>query len=94
MRLDGRRGEGDTWWWNEEEVVSGKKDAHKTICQNSAEENKRRYKSMKNKVNKAVSKAMREKAEEAHTELQNCPNWMFRLVKGLKTDSKEVEGRR
>ena len=24
----------------------------------------------------------------------NCPNGMFRLVKGLKTDSKEVEGGR
>ena len=35
---------------------------------------------------------MREKAEEALTELQDCPNGMFRLVKGLKTDSKEVEG--
>ena len=32
---------------------------------------------------------MREKAEEALTELQYCPNEMFRLVKGLKTDSKE-----
>ena len=35
---------------------------------------------------------MREKAEEALAELQYCPNGMFRLVKGLKTDSKEVEG--
>ena len=34
---------------------------------------------------------MREKAEEALTDLQNCLYWMFRLVKGLKTDSKEVE---
>ena len=30
--------------------------------------------------NKAVSKAMREKVEEALTELQNCPNGMFRPV--------------
>ena len=44
--------------------------------------------------NKAVSQAMREKAEEALTELQNCPKGMFRLVKGLKTDSIEVEGGR
>ena len=46
---------------------------------------------MKNKV---VSKAMREKAEVALTELQIFPNGMFRLVNGLKTDSKEVEGGR
>ena len=42
--------------------------------------------------NKAVSKATREKAEEALTKLHYCLNGMFRLVKGLKTDSKEVEG--
>ena len=44
--------------------------------------------------NKAVSEGMREKAEEALTELQNCPNGIIRLIKGLKSDSKEVEGRR
>ena len=49
---------------------------------------------MKNKANKAVTQAMREKAEEALSELQNCPNGMLRLVKGLKTDSKEVKGGR
>ena len=63
MRCEGRRGEqklGDTWWWNEEvkEAVSGKKDAHKAMCRNNTDENKRRYKSMKNKAKKAVSKAM------------------------------------
>ena len=35
---------------------------------------------------------MRVRAEEALAELQNCPYVMFRQVKGLKTDSKEVEG--
>ena len=73
------------------EAVSGKTEVHKAMCQNSIEENKWRYKSMKNK---AVSKAMREKAEVALTEIQNYPNGMFMLVKGLKTDSKEVEGGR
>ena len=48
-----KRGGGkvDTWWWNEEvkEAVSRKKEAHKAMCQNSTEENKGRYESMKNK---------------------------------------------
>ena len=48
---------------------------------------------MKNKAKKAVSKAMRENAEETVTEL-NCPNGVFRSVKGFKTDNKEVEGGR
>ena len=46
------------------EAVSRKKDAHKAMCQNSTEENKRRHESMKNKTTKSVSKAMREKAEQ------------------------------
>ena len=73
------------------QAVLRKKDEHKVMCQNSTEENKRMYKSMKSKAMKAVSMAIKEKAEEAHTELIHCPNGMFRLVKGLKTDSKEVE---
>ena len=46
---------------------------------------------MMNKAKKVVSKAITEKAEEAFTELKNCPNVMFGLVKGLNIDSKEVE---
>ena len=66
----GRRSKGDTWWWDKEvnKAVSRKKEALKAMCQNSTEENKRRYKSMNNKANKAVSKAIREKADEALTE--------------------------
>ena len=45
------RSKGDTWWWNEEvkEAVTRKK-------KHSTEENKRRYKSMKNKANKQFQK--------------------------------------
>ena len=52
MRCVGRRGGGEVkeihGCWNEEakEAVSRKKDAHKVICQDNTEENKR-YKSMK-----------------------------------------------
>ena len=61
-----KRSKGDTWWWNEEvkEAVSIKKEAHKAMCQNSTEENKRRNKSMKNRAKNAVTKAMKERAEE------------------------------
>ena len=34
---------------------------------------------------------MRGKDEEALTELRKCPNGMFKLVVGLKTDSEEGE---
>ena len=47
--------------WEEEgkEAVSRKKEAHKAMCQNSTEENRRRYMNM-NKAQKSVSKAIRE----------------------------------
>ena len=76
------------------QAVSRKEDANKVMCPNNSEDNKRKYRSMKNKAKKAVSKAIREKADEAFAELKMCPNWMFRMVKGLKTDSMEVVGGR
>ena len=48
------------------EAVLRRKEAHKAMCHNCTE-NKRMYKSMMNKAKKAVSKAMRETAEEALT---------------------------
>ena len=50
------------------EAVSRKKDAHNAACQNNTEEKKIRYKKMKNKAKKAVTKAMKVKAQEALTE--------------------------
>ena len=85
----------DTWWWNEEmkEAFSRRKDAHKAMCRNSTKENKRWYKSMNNKAKKAVSKATGRGRRGPYL-IQNCQNRMFRLEKGLMTDSKEVEGDR
>ena len=75
-------------------AVSWNKDARKVMCQNNIEENKRMFKSMKNKAKKAASKAVKWMDEEALTELKNCPIRMFRLVRLLKTDSKEVGGKK
>ena len=66
------------------EAASRKEEEHRAMYQNSTDKNNRRYKSQENKAKKAVSKAMREKAEEELTELKNCPYWMFGLVKALK----------
>ena len=40
------------------EAVSRKKEAHKAMCQNSTEENKRRCKSMKNEAKKQFQKQL------------------------------------
>ena len=37
------------------QAISGKKDAHRAMCRNSTEENKNRYKYMKNESKKMIS---------------------------------------
>ena len=63
------------------EAVLRKNEAHKAMCQNITEENNLRYKNQKNKAKIAISKAMREKAEEVLTELQNSPYGVSKLEK-------------
>ena len=53
--------------------------------------NKARYKNMKNWAKKVVSKAMKEAAKR---ELSKHPNKVFKLVKSMKKDGKDVEGGR
>ena len=55
-RKRGRRSKGETWWLNGDmkEAVPGKNEAHKAMCQNCTEENKRRYERMKNKAKNSV----------------------------------------
>ena len=73
-------------------AISRKKEAHKAMYRNSMVENRNRQKSMNNKAKKFVLKAIRDKTEETLTEFKNCPNGMFRQVKGLNIDRKKVDG--
>ena len=83
----GRRSKGDTSWWNEEVRRQFKeRTMHRSgdVSEQYTEDSRRRYMCMKNKAKKSSFKSNeREKAEEALTVLQNCPSWMFRLVKGI-----------
>ena len=90
----GRRDQGNTWWWNEEvkEAIVNKKDAHKEIHKNRMEENKARYVRMRNRAKRAVAKVMREEAVQELKELDKSPNEVFKLVKAMKRDGKDVEG--
>ena len=65
-KMKGRRDQGDTWWWNKDvkEAIARKKDAHKEMCKSGAEANKARFKNIKNRAKKVVTKAMKEAAEQ------------------------------
>ena len=66
------------------------KDARKEMHKSGTDA---RFKNMKNRA-KVVTKAMKEVAEQELRELSEHPNKMFKLVKSMKKDGKDVEGGR
>ena len=76
------------------EAIARKKDAQKEMCKRGTEANKARYKNMKNWAKKVVAKEINEAAELELRELSEHPNEVFKLVKSLKKDGKDVEGGR
>ena len=55
------------------EAIRQKKVAHKKMCENQSEENKAKYKNMKNLANKEVANFRRKKAEKELTKLNEKP---------------------
>ena len=76
------------------DVIARKKDVHKEVCKSWTEVNKARYKNMKNRAKKVVMKAMKEVVEWEVRELSEHPNKVFKLVKSMKKDGKDVKGGR
>ena len=72
------------------EAIARKKDAHKEMCKSGTEANKARYKKIKNQAKKVVAKALKEAAEQELRELSEHPNKMFKLVKSMKKDRKDL----
>ena len=66
----------------------------KGMFKSGTEANKARYKHMKNQAKKLVAKAVKEAAEQEPRELSEHPNKVFKLVKLMKKDRKDVEGGR
>ena len=91
-----RRSGGNTWWWNDEvkEAICKKKEIFKELCKNQSEENKIKYRKQRNLTRKVVAKAMKREAEKELENLRENPNTIFKLVKRLKKDGKDVEGGR
>ena len=61
------------------------------MCKSATEANKARNKNMKNQAKKVVTKAMKEAAKRELRELSEHPNKVFKLVKSMKKDGKDVE---
>ena len=64
------------------------------MCKNRLEENKAKYKNIKNRTKKMVLNSMKKEAEEELTKLNKKSNNIFTLVKFIKSDGKDIEGGR
>ena len=62
------------------------------MCENRSEQNKARYKNIKNRTKKVIADSMRKEAEKKLTKLNEKPNNIFTLVKFTKKDGKDIEG--
>ena len=93
-KTKGRRDQGNTWWWNEQvkEAIDRKKKAFKTWCKNRTAENKSNYRKARNRTKKVVAKAMKQAAEEEMKVLYNKSNDVFKLVKFMRRDGKDING--
>ena len=84
------------WWWNEKmrNAIARKKKAFKTFCKTGLEEHKIFYKKMRNQTKKVIAKAIKTEAEKEMEELREKPNpnKIFKFVKLMKRDGKDVEG--
>lgn len=91
-----KRNHGGTWWWNEEvrDSIAKKKEAHKALCKNRCSENKAKYVAIRNKTRKVVAKAMKSEAEKEIETLQATPNNIYKFLKSIKRDGKDVDGAR
>ena len=63
------------------EAIQQKKVAYKKMCENQSEENKARYKNIKNRTKKAIADSKRKEAEKELTKLNEKSNNIFTLVK-------------
>ena len=89
-----RKNGGSKWWWNEEvrNAIGKKKEAFKPFCKTGLEEHKIFYRKMRNQTKKVIAKAMKTEAEKEMEELREKPNKIFKFVKFMKRDGKDVEG--
>ena len=81
-----RKGDGETWWWNEEvqESIKEKKEAKKAWDKIRNENTKKIYKEKKSKAKKAVAMAKGRAYDDLHARLEtkkvkrSCTDWLGR----------------
>ena len=72
------------------ETIDRKKKAFKLWCTNRSAENK--YRKARNETKKVTAKAMRQEAEEEMNVLCKKPNEVFKFVKFMRKEGRDIDG--
>ena len=88
-----RKNGANKWWRNDEvkNAIARKKEVFKMFCKTRLEEHKISYRKMRNQTKKVIVKAMKTEAEKGMEELREKPIKIFKFVKFMKRDGKDVE---
>ena len=80
-------------WWNEEvkNTIATKKAAFKQLCRFPSEENKTKYKRIRNQTRKIVARAMRVEADQELNNLYHNPSLVFYFLRRMKKEGENVE---
>ena len=73
-------------------AIDWKKKALKLWCTNRSAENKNKHRKARNKTEEAIAKAMRQEAEEEINVLCTKPNDVFKFVKFMRKEGRDIEG--
>ena len=92
-KTKGRGDRGNTWWWNEQvrDAIDRKKKAFKLWCMNRSMESKNNYRKARNATKKVIAKAMKQEAEEDISMLCSKPNDVFKFVKFMRKEGRDIE---
>ena len=74
------------------ECNRSKKKAFKLWCTNRSTESKNNYRKARNKTKKVITKAMKQEAEEEMKVLCTKPNNVFKFVKFMRKEGRDIEG--
>ena len=85
---------GNTWWWNEKvkDAINRKKKALKLWCANRSAKNKNKHRKARNETKKVIAKAMRQDAEEEMNVVCTKPNDVFKFVKFMRKEGRDIDG--
>ena len=95
MTFGKRKGDRETWWWNEEvqESIKEKKEAKKTWDKIRDENTKKIYKEKKSKAKKAVAMAKRRAYDDLYARLETKEGGkeLYRLARQRDRAGKDVQ---